>query len=313
MVLSLRITGIHYGLTLLYSYLLPVINVVETSYGFVFGYATGAAKGLTCVFRESTLETECYASNRVDPQVVENVLGLSKWGLFRGLCGYSTRDCVVSNITLIYEPRYRVHVAYSVYLSRNTDYYANTIRWVREALVKGVVESPSYIAREFNSVRRTIDKVLRGRSSPLREALKLLEVRGFGVKLAKAYLLHAHGMTEHAPVDRHYAKILNLKRVNPPKTHCIKQRLDCTKCDKHCPYAYTTKRFSSLNGVVQSLAYIYGKLSSKRRTALEEILVRDPHQHLDKLENTLYSLTANPEAGKNKALNSELDIWSDEA
>lgn len=284
----MRIRGIHYGLTLLYSYLLPVVDVEETSYGFRFKYVAGSLKGLECAFREKVLEAECSTSSVVEHTSVEHLLGLSKHNLFRELCRLlNLSECVVDNITLIYEPKYKKYVAYSVYLSRNTDYYANTVRWVREVVSEGYVKSTSYIAREFNRVKSQVDQVLERSLEHTGEAVELMSISGFGVKLAKAYLLHAYGLTEHAPVDRHYAVFLNAKPTKYPKSTCIKQMLNCSECSKQCPYAYSTKKYGVFNGVVQSLVYIYKRLVSKRKSPVESSLVKDAQHYADKLEEAL--------------------------
>lgn len=283
----LKIKGIHYGLTLLYSYLLPVIDVEETSYGFKFKYVVGSAAGLQCVFREGILETEC-TINSSKHSLVERLLGLDRHALFMELCKLLGLDkCVASSITLMHEPSYKKYVAYSVYLSRNTDYYINTVQWVRGLISRGAIKSTSYIAREFNNVKHQVDYVLGRGDEPLREAIGLMSLRGFGVKLAKAYLLHAYGLTEHAPVDRHYAEFLDVKTASPAKSTCIKFSLRCNVCTRHCPYSYSTRSYGVFNGVLQSLVYIYGRLVLGRRSKLEKILVKDAQYYADQLEKLL--------------------------
>jgi hypothetical protein len=281
-----EIRGVHFGLTLLYSYLLPLFSVEETSSGFVFRKIAGADRGLECVFRESTLETKCTAPSGVG--VSPTLLGLSKRELFQEVCRRAgLEECIARHVTLIYEPRDKELVLYSVFLSRSTDYYVNTVKWVRELVVRGFVESSSYLTVEFNRVRGSLRGVLERGLDPLSEATELLSISGIGVKSAKAYLLHAYGLTSHAPVDRHYASVLGVKYTQPSKKLCVKLKLDCYNCPRSCVYGYTTRLLGSLNGVVQSLSYIYGRLKSKRRSSLEETLVPDPSKYLDEVERIL--------------------------
>jgi hypothetical protein len=289
----LIVEGVHYGLTLLYSYLLPVFNIEETPRGFVFEVDWGLFKGFRCVFDEESLVTECSDVPSELLGEVSRLLGLDKRIVFSEVCRLAGLDrCVAGVVTLIYSPRYKLPVAYSIYLSRNTDYYINTVRWVREALSRGVVESSAYIPREFNRVKSLIDQTLLRSKSPVEEALDLLEIKGFGVKSAKAYLLHAYGLTEHAPIDRHYLRVLGVKPAIS-KSKCISTgKLDCLRCSVNCAYRVATARFRELNGAVQSLAYIYGRLKSKRRSSLEEVLVKSPDYYIDHFEALFENLTS---------------------
>jgi len=286
-----EIRGVHFGLTLLYSYLLPLYSIEETSSGLIFRKIAGASKGLMCIFNEKKLETHCSVPSGV--VVSPSLLGLDRRVLFEELCRLtSTEKCISKYITLIYEPHDRELVLYSVYLSRNTDYYVNTVKWVYELVTEGSVKSSSYIIREFNRVKPALRGVLEKNLDSLSEAVELLRVRGIGVKSVKAYLLHAYGLTLHAPVDRHYASVLGVKPTQPNRQLCALRRLDCSACTLSCLYNYTTRLFGQFNGVVQSLSYIYGRLRSKRRSKLEEILVQDPSQYLDNIEKTLSRVLA---------------------
>jgi len=281
-----EIRGIHFGLTLLYSYLLPLFSVEETSGGFMFRKIAGAGKGLECVFREKDLLTNCRVIS--GGSISSSLLGLDKRALFLEVCVRAKLpECLSKYVTLIYEPLDRELVLYSVFLSRNTDYYVNTVKWVREIATRGEVSSTSYVAGEFYRVKQAFIGVIEKRLEPVSEAIELLCIRGFGVKSAKAYLLHAYGLTSHAPIDRHYASILGVKPRQPSKEFCAKLRLDCYKCTRSCVYGYTTRLLGPLNGAIQSLSYIYGRLKSKRRSSLEEILVPDPSQYLDEIEKIL--------------------------
>lgn len=285
----MRVKGVHYGLTLLYSFLLPLFDIEETGYGFVFRVSHGRYSGLECFFREESLETTCRTPGGVDPAVL-SLLGVDKRDVFKEIGRLTGLERPVSsNVSLIYNPSYKLLVAYSVFLSRNTDYYVNTVKWAREA-IEGSPTSNSYIVREFVSVSSEIRRAIEGAKSPLEEALKLMSVRGIGPKTVHAYLLHAYGLTRYAPVDRHYARFLGATVKQPSKRKCLKQRLDCENCELSCAYALASNLLGSFNGAVQSLVYIESRLLSKRRTWLEEVLVKEPGYFAERLGKELESV-----------------------
>lgn len=281
------ISGIHYGLTLLYSYLLPLFNVEEVSDGFVFEKTYGTVKGLFCRFSEKELVTTCRIPRGVDRASVLRVLGLEKQPLFTEFSDRVGVSRVKTPVTLVYEPGDVVHVFYAIYLSRNTDYYVNTIRWARQAYEEEFVTSSSYIALEFNRLKRVIDGVFEKGLDPLSTAISLMEMRGVGIKSVTALLLHGYGLTEYAPVDRHYAEYLGVERYQPQKEHCVKLRLNCKLCSRGCPYRYAVVKYGVYNGFVQSLVYIHARLSASRRSELEEVLVKDPADWLNPVEEVL--------------------------
>lgn len=282
----MEIRGLHYGLTLLYSYLLPLFDIEDTGDGFRFEIRYNQGSCVQCYFRESTLETTCRVTGDTSSVQLNRLLGLETRPLFRQLCEVIGVDhCIGFYVTLVYAPHLRRYVAYSIYLSRNTDYYANTVKWMKQLLQTGKINASSYQVREFMENKKMIDYIIETSMSPLEEAIRLMSVRGFGVKSAKAYLLHAYGYTNNAPIDVYYARFLGLsKRPSVLKNHCIEMQLDCMHCSSNCPYKYTMMEFKTLNGVLQSILYIYGRLTSSRRSELEKILVPDPSQYIDMIE-----------------------------
>lgn len=281
------IAGIHYGLTLLYSYLLPLFDVSEVSSGFVFEKIHGTARGLVCRFSEKNLNTTCRIPRGVDPNSTLRILGLEKHAVFTMFSARIGVSPVGVPVSLVYEPGDALYVFYSIYLSRNTDYYVNTVKWARQACVKGFVESSSYIPVEFNRLKQVIDGVFSRGLDPLDTALSLMKLRGVGVKSAMALLLHSYGLTEYAPVDRHYAGYLDVERYQPQKHYCTRWRLNCRLCPRSCPYRYAVEKYGVFNGIVQSLVYIRARLSASRRSGLEKILVRDPAKWLNLVDVVL--------------------------
>ncbi|MEM2025601.1 MAG: hypothetical protein QXW94_04855 [Desulfurococcaceae archaeon] len=289
----MKIKGIHYGLTLLYSYLLPVIDIEEVGNGFKFKFIYGEAHGIECAFKENVIETYCSLPSGLNLAVVRNILGFSKHHLFKNLCSdLHISNCVSNKISLIYEQGYKKPVAHAIYLSRDTNFFLNTVKWCREALFKGYIESSSFIPLEFKKVKHMIDVALNARS-PYEEVIGLIKVRGFGIKSAKAFLLHTYGLTHEAPLDRHYVKFLGVSAPNMKKEACIGVKLSCLNLPFNCPYSYAVKRYRTYNGLVQSIVYIYDTLRSQGAN-LVKILVKDPSKYLDDLERLLDRLREMP-------------------
>lgn len=283
----MEVRGVHYGLSLLYSYLLPLFRVEEVHDGFLFEKAHGAGKGLVCRFRVSELVAECKTPSSVSADVIKKLLGLEKRWVFLELCsrlGFKPGECP---ITLLYEPLDARYVFYAVFLSRNTDYFVNTVAWTVQAVEKGLIESNSYIPREFNRLRSVIDGVFNEGLTSEEIALRLLSIPGVGVKSVTALLLHGYGNTVYAPVDRHYASYLGLAVSQPPKSYCAAQKLNCRVCPRTCPYGFASRKYGVFNGVVQSLVYVRSKLAAKRTGSFWSILVRDSGYWFDRLDSIL--------------------------
>lgn len=284
------IKNIHYGLTLLYSYYLPLFNITETSWGFIFEKVFGSAKGLRCSFKESELLTECIIPNDISKEEVIKLLGLDKSSLFKDLCRVvNLKNCITSNVTLIHDEKDARYVFYAIYLSRNTDYHINTVKWARQAIVEGHLNSTSYIAMEFNEVKGAIDGVFNDFNKQEELIENLLSVRGVSVKSVAALLLHAYGLTSYAPIDRHYASYLGNRLSKPAKVMCARLKLNCKLCSRNCVYKYALKKYGIYNGILQSAIYIYVRLRSKRRSEIEKVLIKDPSDYLDETEDLLVS------------------------
>ncbi len=177
----------------------------------------------------------------------------------------------------------------STFLSRNTDYHRNTVRWVRAFLVKleTLGESEDSIARaalstymEYGSYQlQQFVEVLDGLlavarsvprstdpagSSAIRK--RLLGVKYLGPKVADSFILHSGLDQSRAPVDIHYLRFLRerglLKEgyVYPQKSYCA--RYECAACpiSRRCVYSHARRLFKGLNGFVQTAAYVVGKL-----------------------------------------------------
>jgi hypothetical protein len=270
------VKGIDYGLSLYYSYTLPLYDVKPTDNGFVFTKTAGLCKGLECRFQRSTLETICVIPSGCEERAKE-LLGLSsKWG-FEELCRVvGWEKCVASQITLLYSPGDAKLIFYTILLSRNTDYFINTLRWFKQLVNRGVIEDGSYIPQQILALVPMVEKLFSDAGKAEDIAISLLMLKGVGVKSVAALLLHAYGETEYAPVDRHYKRFLKTvfgKLREPVKRVCIATKLNCLICGYRYKCFYGVARsFGKLNGYLQSLAYLSERLGVARGW-LEEVLV----------------------------------------
>ncbi|MEL9940761.1 MAG: hypothetical protein QW348_04840 [Ignisphaera sp.] len=285
-----EVDGVDYGYSLYYSYLLPLFDIEPTENGFVFRKVVGFCSRIECVFHRDSLKTVC----KIPPNCVEyskHVLGIdSRWG-FKELCRvYGYDNCVAEKITLIYSPKDARLVFYTILLSRNTDYFVNTLRWLKELVYTGGIRGGSYITKQFLEIRESVDRTFDSTEKIDELAISLLRLRYVGLKTVSAFLLHAFGLTEHAPIDRHYMWYLSrtlpsFKYVQIRKEVCIRSKLNCFSCPyrERCLYG-ATKIFGKLNGYIQSLAYLSKRMSMARNT-IEEILVPRGHRDIRSLEN----------------------------
>lgn len=286
---ELEVNGIHYGLNLYYSYLLPLFDVSIEDDKLVIVKKHGVCSGLKCIQIDEE-SAKCFIPPGCRGLVYGGLLGLTKRNIFlKAIGGLKAR--YLSRFTLIYSPSDKLYVSSTIYLSRTTDYYVNTIKWVREAInlncfntpinCRGVSNSYQFV-HFIQNIHRLIEVFSRDHGGCVEEALELMKIKGFGVKSAFAYLLHVYGLTEYAPIDRHYAKLIGSMGIAGrvyPKTICLDSKLNCSACLKgsDCLYSLARRTFGDLNGFIQSLMYVYGRLTSvvaKRIGVLETVLLK---------------------------------------
>jgi hypothetical protein len=272
----IEVNGINYALTLYYSYLLPLFTIKTHDNKLVFTKTIGACKGLICQMNNK-YQTKCIIPKNCSIDNAEKILGLDKRSIFHsffkeiGVGG----DNVYRRITLMHNSLDKKYVFTTIYLSRNTDYYRNTCRWIRimhrnncfndPSMCLGIIKSYQY--REYSLIALNISEILSTIQEPLIEALKLLELRGVGLKTINAYLLHVYGLTSYAPIDRYYKALLSQIGIQlniPSKKTCIRYRLKCNVCmyRNKCIYGLTNNLFREYNGVLQSITYIYGRINN---------------------------------------------------
>lgn len=285
---SFIIKDIDYGLSFYYSYSLPLYTFKRLEEILVFQKKHGVCKGLTC--SSSRDQTICYIPDNSCQLYAEKLLGLDTRPLIRKLhrmleirTGYSYS--ILHRFVFIHDPYDKIEIFLSVFLSRNTDYYVNTIRWVRNLMETRFLERmkplniSSYQFQQLLGIINNVSSIFRSYNDPLDIALKLLRFPNVGVKTVFAFLLHSFGLTQYAPVDRYYRRFLlsiGVKGRDPNKKYCLSSRLNCSKCtySNRCVYSLAMNKFSEFNGIIQSLTYIYGRLKNARlRSPLERILI----------------------------------------
>lgn len=292
---KVKLNYIDLGLNLSYSYMLPLFNVDFYDRGIRVVKILGACSGMECFIKEDG--TICLIPDSCDYETFKSIVGLEKGYLVDDMI--KRYDLIAFNKVFyrfapIYSQADSLFIAISIYLSRNTDYFLNTVKWVREIVEKNCYSKPmicrdrfnSYQFREFLSNINDIRKAV-AQGDPYVSANNLMRVKGFGVKSAMAYLLHACGLTRCAPIDRHYIGFLErigFKGSIPAKNKCIENKLLCFSCkySYNCLYWLVQKSLGELSGLIQSIIYVYNRVSklNQRSSVIEYALLSRLHRDL---------------------------------
>ncbi len=179
---------------------------------------------------------------------------------------------------------------YSIFLSRNTSYYTNTVRWLHDMAVKAGNEENlasldprsfgrSYQLIQLAEVKPKLDGILNSLIPGFRLInsidvfshikAKLLSLPYVGSKSVHAFGLFCLGLTWLAPADRHLISIVksmgivNDKVKTPEKKLCMENNcLIDLKCPmfKNCLTAKLMHDFGVMAGWLQTATYLYGAL-----------------------------------------------------
>ena len=292
---TIVVKGIDYPLSLYHSYLLPLLSIRREHRWFVFEKTHGVCKGLLCRYDKEALELRCTIPDTCTSNYAFHLLGITTYKRVwrrRSLAPDVLRssilfDCI-KKITIPFSPQDKYYVITAIILSKNTDYYINTLRWMDELINKGVVISRSYQVKQFLKIKQRIKKILSRDKEPLIEAAELLSLKGIGVKSVHAYLLHAYGLTRYAPIDRYfseYLRHLGIKGRLPCKKLCIDSRLNCSRCrySGECIYAQVQRLFGGLTGIIQSIIYCLFRTKNtiRRRENRVEDTLRNFSEYLE--------------------------------
>ncbi|WFO75512.1 hypothetical protein J4526_01030 [Desulfurococcaceae archaeon MEX13E-LK6-19] len=168
----------------------------------------------------------------------------------------------------------------SVFLSRNTSFHTNTVKWIRKI---GSIEpinpfnidpanvGGSYQLKQLAEILKTrsiVDKLvtLISRISTEKDAWKaranLLKIKYVGPKTVDAFLLFTTRYSFFTPSDRHYKSFIQSfldRKLNLPlKKYCL--RYTCFSCPYNgsCLTGWSISSFGRLSGWIQTLSYLYG-------------------------------------------------------
>ncbi len=199
-----------------------------------------------------------------------------------------------SAIRIAISSRDPVHIFVSTFLSRNTDYYTNVIRWV-QTLCELTGDDLSCL--DLDTVRKVsssyqlteLPEALRQfLSGPLRLYLdgashwdirrELLKIRNVGPKVADAFLIFTGKTTELAPSDIHFRRFVSKLRlfesyVLPEKRYCVRYR--CDECPRtRCLTGLAYRTFGRLSSWIQTVSYVIDRVYCSRIKCIECPLYR---------------------------------------
>ncbi|MCS7369254.1 MAG: hypothetical protein NDF57_06050 [archaeon GBS-70-058] len=274
------------------SFTLPIFSFHNGYYVKFYGYKSGLALKVDsgriifsgCTPHESLLLSGAWFNpnvyvkslGRVESQIIYDFLNV-----FPGL-------------GIAVDPWDPLIVFYSIFLSRNTDYHNNTVRWVRNIALKALCETnlplidlkfigSSYQLHQLNEIKGMLVKtfgeldfglkVFQSSNVFSQLKFKLLRIPNIGCKSVYAFGLFCFGLTFLSPVDRHLISIIRLlglinDYVLPDKRLCVKydcyiNPLSCINANK-CLMAILMRRFKVMAGWLQTASYLYGSLYLSR-------------------------------------------------
>ncbi len=191
---------------------------------------------------------------------------------------YIVQKC--SKIRLAVSPWDRDIIFISTFLSRNTDYYTNVIRWVQKILqlcnedVKELKKiNIEYVGKSYQlkQLVEIIDQYFNVKEDKdiwnLRK--QLLKLKFVGPKVVDAYLLFTGKSTFIAPSDKHYVRFsrrIGLFKYStfPDKKYCLK--FTCEDCPRShiCLTGLSYKHLNNLSSWMQTVSYVYDRMYCSR-------------------------------------------------
>ncbi len=174
-----------------------------------------------------------------------------------------------------------------IYLSRNTDYHTNVLRWSRKIFSKArswgeilrmdlSAMGRSFQLRQLKNAMLEYDKSVRPYIDSGADILrrKLLSIKYVGPKTADAYLLFTGKDLSAIPIDRHFRRMLEklglyLSFTTPEKKYCLKYR--CIQCPREriCIRRIFSSVYRRMSGWIQTVFYIHDKLFCWRKKCSE--------------------------------------------
>ncbi|MEM2223410.1 MAG: hypothetical protein QXR02_02625 [Acidilobaceae archaeon] len=196
-----------------------------------------------------------------------------------------------------YYPSYGIAVSHlddiivfmSIFLSKNTNYHVNTVRWVKRILASysdplDIIHSDlEDVLASISSIQvRELPKALRYYYSVRGSIIKggsedsrlLLEYKGIGPKTLYSYILHVKLDSSYAPFDVNFEKFLlnlgfRLWSRRPDKRYC--RLYTCPTCPQSssCSIGVLRSSLGKALGWLQTVAYIHVKRACRVRACRE--------------------------------------------
>ncbi|MCF8884758.1 MAG: hypothetical protein QXE67_03230 [Nitrososphaerota archaeon] len=194
---------------------------------------------------------------------------------------------IFPGLGLAIDPWDKIAVLYTIFLSRNTDYHNNTVRWMKKILkmaedeekIKSVKLDEVGKSYQLNQLKIISDKItsifsleefsreVHGLEEFLNLRKKILSIKYCGPKVAHGWGLFSLGLTCLSQVDRHLLNIGSSLGIigpddkNPVKSLCITSRCfldkDCRILRKCITYKLYNL-FGHMAGWFQTAIYLYG-------------------------------------------------------
>ncbi len=194
-------------------------------------------------------------------------------------------ECARSIRIAVSRPDYII-VLVSTYLSRNTDYYTNVIRWVkalctRDPSLRNL--TPDDIRKIGGSyqLRQLAEVFPQIRNFDLSEDLwtlrrSLLSIKYAGPKVVDAFLIFSGIATCLAPTDIHYMRFVRRLRLfpdtdirQPQKTYCIRYTCDNCPLATRCLTGLSYRTFGRLSAWIQTVSYVIDRMFCSNGNCLE--------------------------------------------
>jgi len=262
----------------------PKPNVFVKIYGHSIGLVFKTEKGAVYYNGCSLQDALLFSGAWFNP--VENVKKLGR----RGAAYIYEFLEVFPGLSIAVNPWDLRAMFYSIFLSRNTNYHTNTVRWLHDMAVKAGDEEnlasldpkshgKSYQLTQLAEIKPKLDEIfsfltpgfgLIGSTDAFSHVkARLLSLPYVGSKTVHAFGLFCLGLTWLAPVDRHLTSIVrSMGIVNdririPEKKLCMENNcLIDLKCPifKDCLTAKLMRDFGIMTGWFQTATYLYGAL-----------------------------------------------------
>ena len=242
----------------------------------------GSFSGTVFYFKKSLIEIQFRDS--IPSRFIKEWLGL--WfdpSEFVGVLSSTDRriaETIVKtyrNIRLSVSTCDRDYIFVSVFLSQNTDFHFNTVRWIRKlvsvygpeflkANPRFSIAGDSYQLKRLEKVFSTYKRIETCSDLGFLR-MNLLSIKGVGPKTADAFILFSSKNSESTPCDVHLKRfigrlgLVDFKKL-PSKNYCSKYYCwfdsECPVKEECLRYLFMNK-FRKLSGWIQTIAYLHDK------------------------------------------------------